>query len=171
MRKVVMVGVLIFVLDYFSFGFYLNLTPNQRKDLANDWLEAGKAFELSGKTRKAVISYKHTFNLYPFGDAGKEAQKILKERYNISLGFTKSSFEKYNLELAKKYEKSNYKYSVNAYLMAYEVSSNPEYLYRASLVLLESGQKEKAKKLAKEAVEKGFDKKKMLPKLRSLIES
>lgn len=161
MRRVILLGILIFVFGLFSFGFYLNLSPSQRKDLANDWLEAGKAFESSGKTKKAVASYKHAYNLYPFGDAGMEAQRILSEKYNVSMNFTKESFEKYNVSLAKKYKKINYKYSVNAYLMAYDVSGNPEYLYEASLILYNNNQKEKAKKLAQEAVANGFDEKKV----------
>lgn len=148
-----------------SYGFYLNLTPTQRKDLANDWLEAAKAFEKNGKTKKAIASYKHAYNLYPFGEAGKEAQKILKNRYNINLEETKKSFEEKNVKLAKKYEKSNYKYSVNAYLMAYEVSNNPEYIYKASLVLYNNNQIPKAKELAREAINKGFNQEKVKPEL------
>lgn len=163
-RVVILVLTLIFF-GYYAFGFYLNLSPSQRKDLANDWLEAGKAFEISGKTKKAIASYKHAFNLYPFGDAGKEAQRILKETYNVNLSYTKESFEKYNLDLAKRYEKLNYKYSVNAYLMAYDVSNNPEYLYRASLVLYNNNQKNKAKELAQRAISKGFDRNKVKPEL------
>ncbi|MCS7299628.1 MAG: hypothetical protein RMJ37_06710 [Spirochaetia bacterium] len=163
-RLATFVLTLIFV-GYYAFGFYLNLSPSQRKDLSNDWLEAGKAFESSGKTKKAIASYKHAFNLYPFGEAGKEAQRILREKHNISLSYTKASFEKYNLDLARKYEKSNYKYSVNAYLMAYDVSNNPEYLYRASIVLYNNNQKSKAKELAQRAVSEGFDKNKVKPEL------
>lgn len=164
-KKLLIFTLIMFLGTSISHGFYLNLTPNQRKDLANDWLEAAKAFEKSGKTKKAIISYKHTYNLYPFGEAGKEAQKILKDKYNISLKETKKSFEEYNVKLAKEYEKTNYKYSVNAYLMAYDVSGNPEYLYKASLVLYNNNQTQKAKELAKEAVNKGFDSKKVKPEL------
>ncbi|MEN2998011.1 MAG: hypothetical protein ABDH28_03120 [Brevinematia bacterium] len=167
MRKKVLISVVVLslFLGYSSFGFYLNLTPDQRKDLAEDWLEAGKAFEASGKTKKAIVSYKHTYNLYPFGDSGSQAREILEQKYGISLKFTKSSFEKYNVEIAKKYERSNYRYSVNAYLMAYDVSANPEYLYKASVILFKNNQKEKAKKLAQEAIEKGFDKNKVNPQM------
>ncbi|MCX8029051.1 MAG: hypothetical protein N2712_03555 [Brevinematales bacterium] len=165
MKKVLLVFGIMFTIGYFSFGFYLNLSPSQRKDLANDWLEAGKAFEMAGKTEKAIISYKHTFNLYPFENAGKEAQKILKEKYNINLSFTKQSFEKHNLELAKKYETSNYKYSVNAYLMAYDVSGKPDYLYSASVVLYKNNQKARAKELAQKAISEGFDKNKVNPEI------
>lgn len=153
------------LISYLGFGFYLNLTPEQRKDLANDWLEAAKAFDMVGKSKKAIASYKHTFNLYPFGDAAQEAQNVLKDKYNIKLSYTKKSFERYNLNLAKKYEKENYKYSVNAYLMAYDVSGNPEYLYRASVVLYKNGLKTKAKELASEAISKGFDSNKVDPNI------
>lgn len=161
------IGIVIFslVTVYFSFSFYLNLTPNQRKDLASDWLEAGKAFENSGKHKKAIASYKHAVNLYPFGESGKEAQRILKEKYKITLEFSKSSFEKQNISLAKKYEKLNYKYSVNAYLMAYDVSGNPEYLYKASVILFDNNQKEKAKALAQEAIKNGLDPKNVNPEI------
>ncbi len=165
MKRVITIVVFSLVTVYFSFGFYLNLTPNQRKELSSDWLEAGKAFELSGKNKKAIASYKHAFNLYPFGESGKEAQRILKEKYKITLEFTKDSFEKQNISLAKKYEKSNYKYSVNAYLMAHEVSKNPEYLYKASVILFNNNIKEKAKKLAQEAIKSGFDSKKVDPRI------
>lgn len=163
-RLATFVLTLVFV-GHYTFGFYLNLSPSQRKELANDWLEAGKAFESAGKIKNAIASYKHAFNLYPFGEAGKEAQRILRETHNINLSYTKASFEKYNLELARKYEKSNYKYSVNAYLMAYDVSNNPEYLYRASLVLYNNNQKSKAKELAQRAISEGFDKNKVKPEL------
>ncbi|MGC8767624.1 MAG: hypothetical protein ACP5QP_08030 [Brevinematia bacterium] len=164
MRKLsVVLGFLL--ISYLGFGFYLNLTPEQRKDLANDWLEAAKAFDMVGKSKKAIVSYKHTFNLYPFGEAAQEAQKILKEKYDIKVSYTKESFEKYNLKLASKYEKENYKYAVNAYLMAYDVSGNPEYLYKASLVLYNNGMKNKAKELANEAISKGVDSTKVDPNI------
>ncbi len=155
-----------FVFVSWGFGFYLNLTPSQRKDLAKDWLEVAKAYEKSGKSKKAIASYKHVYNLYPLSDEAKEAQKVLREKYGVSIKqFDKASFEKYNANLAKEYEKENYKYSVNAYLMAYDVSGKPDYLYKAAIVYWENGQKDRAKDFATKAIQAGFDKSKVKEEL------
>ena len=164
--KLLLVILISFVFVSWGFGFYLNLTPSQRKDLAKDWLEAAKAYEKSGKAKKAIISYKHVYNLYPFGNEAKEAQRVLKEKYGVSVTqFDEALFENYNVDLAKKYEKEKYKYSVNAYLMAYDVSGKPDYLYKAALVYWENGQKDKAKDLALKAIQAGFDKSKVKEEL------
>jgi len=164
--KIILLLVATIFLSNLSFSFYLNLTPSQRKDLAKDWLEVAKSYEKNNKTKKAIVSYKHVYNLYPFSDEAKESQKILKEKYNVSIKtFSEESFEKYNVDLAKKYELKNYNYSVNAYLMAYDVSKKPDYLYQIALLYYKNGNTTKAKEFASKAIEAGFDKSKVKEEL------
>ncbi len=155
------ISLLVFCFTVYANAFYLNLTPSQRKVLSQDWLEAAKAFEKANKKNKAIASYKHAYKLYPFSDSGEEAKNKLNE-YGIKLSYTKDEFLKLNLKQAKKYEStSKYIYSVNAYLMAYEVSGDPEYIYKAGLVAYKNNNEKLAKDLVQKAIELGYDKSKV----------
>ena len=65
-----------------DYTFYDDLDPAARKEFAQAWLDAGKAFYDAGKNNKAKASFLFTFYLYPMGSSSEEACGLIKDYFN-----------------------------------------------------------------------------------------
>lgn len=171
--------VLFLVISLFGFcisgfgRFYEKLTPEERKELARYWLEAGYAFESVGKKENARWSFLHTFILYPLGPEGKEALKILTEKYGMKLESDPDTLYKEYINLSTKYiQEKKYNQAINALLMALEFKPQEPYpYYRLAYINYKYlNEKEKAKEYLQQAINLKFPEKEIDPELKQLLQ-
>jgi tetratricopeptide (TPR) repeat protein len=139
-----------------DYTFYDDLDPAARKEFADAWLSAGKAFHDAGKAKKAKASFLFTYYLYPMGDSSVEACDLIKKNFKETYTYNADKFFSYYMTHGKSLMDAKKK--LNNFLMALEVKpGDPNANFAAAKAYYEMGDTEKAKSYLKTAIENGLD--------------
>ncbi len=166
--RIWMIGMLLFCMNFTAFAkTYDNLTPDQRKAFASDWLDTGKAYIAKHKSKNAKACFLYVNELYPIGKEAEEARTLLKENFKITINYNPDTQFKAYVKRADTLKNDNYR--LNNILMALEIKEDKDALYKAAYLYNTLGDKEKSSEYLKKALDSGYPRDSVDPGLKDLI--